>query len=141
MKYIKTGLITLCLSLLVIGQGCGGDDSPSPLQKQSKLLANTWSLGEVINDNVNVTAQFSGFTLTMDSDMKFTTTNGGNAWPSSGTLEFDNNDVDELLRNDGVNITIVSISKSSLQLRFIQSDLATTRTTGITGDFNFSLIN
>jgi len=141
-KYNSIPKIIALVFLLVLAiQGCKERNNPDPLTVQLNRLGQTWQLGEVVNDGINVTDKFTGFTLTITTNKSFTTLNGANAWPASGTFEFIGDNKNILLRSDGLEITILSINATNLQLTFTQTELPGGRTSGITGEFNFSLIN
>lgn len=130
------------LSAMIFLNGCGGNSptpEPDPLEEQMKLLAGAWKLGTVKNDGVDVTGKYNGFTLLIAPAKTFTTTNGYNAWPASGSFTFPNNDPEVLSRNDGIEITINSLSTSSVELAFTKNT-AGGRINGVTGQFIFSLV-
>lgn len=62
------------------------------------------------------------------------------AWASSGTWEFDGENLNSLLRDDGVVISLVK-SETSLTLRFTISTPAGGRVTSLTGEYTFYLKN
>ncbi len=131
--------VVCCLSLLNYLISCNDDDGPSAEQIRLQEHSATWALGSVTNDGNDVTSQFTGFSLSIDQ-FSFTTENGGNAWPTSGTYSFIENDLDRLQRSDGVEITIDAINNDDLSLSFQVSTLPGGRTAGITGNFIFSLV-
>ena len=113
--------------------------APEPDEKtiqQGKLSA-TWSVNEVENDGSDVTDQFTGFTLTINQ-LNYSTQNGGNPWPSSGTYDFKGTDLFTLLRSDGTEIKIEELTSTTLVLSFNYTSV-NGRTLGVTGDFTFSL--
>ena len=122
---------------------CGDDDSSGPtlLEERLEALAGNWVLGTVNNDGQDVTGQFSGFTLTLTSSESFTTTNGGNAWPASGTFQLSSTNLNELTRDDGVRVTITTINETNLSLTFQITEVGGTAagSNGITGTFIFNL--
>jgi hypothetical protein len=136
----KTRLFA-CLLLLFSFQlfftSCKKDD-PDPLAQRINDLTTTWKLKSVKNDNVDVTQQYNGFTLTINGQ-NYTTTNGGNPWPDAGTYEIVVEDLSTIRRSDGTNITIDSITGDELILSFKFNTLAGGRTKGVTGNFTFSL--
>ncbi len=135
----RTLLLFVLFSLLVKLQACGDDDHTNPLQVRLNELTGTWRLGTVFNDNNDITNQFQGFELTFEADKTFITQNGGNAWPASGRFDFLDDNANLIVRNDDVEVEIVEITNTSLQLSFTQSTL-NGRAAGITGSFSFSLI-
>ena len=118
--------------------GCKSDDGPNPEQVRLQELSQTWVLGTVTNDGNDVTSQFTGFSLTVDQ-FSFTTQNGGNAWPGSGTYSFVENDLDRILRSDGVEMSVTGISSDDLTLSFQISTVSGGRISGVNGSFVFSL--
>lgn len=134
-------LISLvCIVVALSLSGCSKDDGLSPDQQRIKDLTTTWTLGSVTNDNVDVTDQFTGFMLVIN-DTNYTTKNGGNAWSASGSYSFVENNIDHLMRDDNVQITIDSFSSSEITLSFTINQVNTGgRINGITGNFTFSLI-
>ena len=135
-------ILYLAMCCLCTALACGGgDDGPSLEELRIQELTASWAVNTVINDNQNVTDQFSGFTLTVTSELTFSTTNGGNAWPAQGTFEFPTDDLDFILRDDNINMSIGSISETTLSLIFQINDVRGTAsgTEGITGQFIFNL--
>ena len=114
------------------------DDGVDPRTQQINDLTATWQMSAVTNDNNDVTDQFTGFTLTVDG-LNYRTQNGGNPWPASGTYDFKGDDLNILIRNDGAEITIDELTATSLVLSFNFSSVTGGRTSGVTGDFTFSL--
>lgn len=137
---IRQGLTLFFIVALFGYSGCKNDDQGvNPLDTRLQQLKGTWTLGTVQNDGNDVTDEFSGFQLVLNSEKVFSTQNGGNAWPSSGTYDLVDGNIDRMLRNDGVEVTIDSISTDAMVLSFTQSSTGG-RTAGITGSFIFSLI-
>ncbi|MCB0490931.1 MAG: hypothetical protein KDC93_00805 [Cyclobacteriaceae bacterium] len=136
----KTRLFA-CLLLLFSFQlfftSCKKDD-PDPVDQRINELTATWKVNTVENDNVDVTQQYEGFTLTI-SGQNYTTTNGENPWPSAGTYEITAEDLSTIRRSDGTNITIDNITGDELILSFNFNTLASGRAKGVTGNFTFSL--
>lgn len=124
----------------LIFSGCKKGDDPDPAAEKFKQLSGVWRLGTVTNDGLDVTTQYNGFTLTINANKTFSTTNGNNPWPASGTLEFTNADLDQWLRSDGTEITIQNSTASVLVLSMTQSSITNGRISGVTGQFVFSLI-
>jgi hypothetical protein len=140
MKYSIVFSAALACFMLTVLTNCNKGSDPSPQEKKFKQLKGVWELGTVMNDNVDVTSQYSGFTLTISSDGSFTSTNGHNAWPASGTLEFTDNGLNAWLRSDDITITLEEATSTTLKLSFTQSGISGGRVSGVTGEFEFSLI-
>jgi hypothetical protein len=132
------------LALLLIGSlctSCGGDDGPTPLEERLRALTARWSVTSVSNDGTDVSSRFTGFTLTVSGDQRYTTTNGGNPWPAQGTFEVLTDNLDLFRRDDNVDISIVNITETNLTLSFNMSSVRGTASgvDGITGSFTFNL--
>lgn len=127
--------------VLFTASGCGGDDSLSPEELRLQELTATWSVSSVVNDGGDVTDQFTGFILVVSSNQTYSTTNGGNPWPAQGTFSLVTNNLDAFLRDDNVQVSIASISETTLSLTFQMSSVRGTANgvDGITGSFTFSL--
>ncbi|MEP2667939.1 MAG: hypothetical protein ABJH04_03030 [Cyclobacteriaceae bacterium] len=137
MSRINKIKLVACLLIFVFFTSCKKDD-PDPLAQRINELAAIWKLKSVENDNVDVTDQYIGFTLIINGQ-NYTTTNGGNPWPSAGTYEITAEDLSTIRRSDGTNITIDNITGDELVLSFNFNTLASGRAKGVTGNFTFSL--
>jgi len=114
MRAVK--IIILVFVLLKIS-GCGKEEIFTPNDKTEELLmAQAWELTEVRIDGV-VSDLYAGLTLSFGSKT-YTTTNGGKVWPASGQWEFIGEKGDKILRDDGLQITIISANASQLVLSF-----------------------
>lgn len=138
-------LISLCFfAALMFLLSCGGDDGPTPNETAGQqLTAGGWRIQNVTVDNTDRTALFTNFTLTFTAT-SYTTTNGGLVWPTSGTWTFTDETGQKVRRNDGVEITILEISATTLrlQLQWAKGALGSGRTSSVAGNhvFTFSKI-
>lgn len=126
----------LLLVSMVCVISCKGDDTDPEAEQIAKLSA-AWRLGTVMNDNVDVTNQFTGFTLSVDG-LTYRTQNGGSPWPASGTYEFLVDNLNVLRRDDNTLVTISELTEDTLVLAFNFSGTGGIRA-GINGSFIFSL--
>ncbi len=111
-----TKIITIVFVVLCIG-GCDKEEKFTPNEKTEELLsAQVWELTEVKIDGV-INDLYSGLTISFGSKT-YTTTKGGKVWPASGTWEFIGEQGNKILRNDGLQIDIISASASQLVLSF-----------------------
>lgn len=129
----------LCFLIIVaLAFSCGGDDGPTPLEERLRALTATWSVRSVSNDNTDVTQQYTGFSLTVSGNKTYTTVNGSNPWPATGTFDITSENLDLFRRDDNVEVRIVSITDTELVLSFNMSSVRGTAS-GITGSFTFNL--
>jgi hypothetical protein len=140
LRLVQSVITLLLVVTTLIFNGCKKGDDPDPADEKFNQLSGVWRLGTITNDGLDVTTQYDGFTLTINTDGTFSTTGGNNPWPASGTLEFINADLDQWLRSDGVEITIQNATASTLGLSMTQNSIANGRISGVTGQFGFSLI-
>lgn len=111
---------------------------PDARTVQLEKLTSTWKVKNVENDGTDVTSQYTGFTLIIDQ-LTYSTQQGGNPWPASGTYDFKGDDLTKLVRSDNVEVSIDEITDKTLVLTFNYSTVNGGRVNGITGDFTFSL--
>ncbi|MEM9326257.1 MAG: hypothetical protein AAGA85_11395 [Bacteroidota bacterium] len=146
MKYFINTISALSFMALLIFASCGGDgggDGPqSPGGAQADLLNGSWQIASVTFDNTprndtwgtDFTVSFSGASAGTDDIW------GGNfnatgyssdepdaqtVWPSNGTWDFagaGSSEVNTFTRNDGVTVSIVQVTESSLIVRFTIPD-------------------
>jgi len=128
-------LLILCVQFL----SCKKDTPVDPQTIRIADLSGSWVLGSVLNDNLDVTGQYDGFRLII-TGLSYTTENGGNPWPASGTYDFRGDDLDVIFRSDGTEVDIDQVTSTTLILSFNSPLVAGNRTSGVTGDFTFSLI-
>lgn len=131
------------LSILLLSQllfSCKKDD-PDPEEEKLKELSASWRVDSVINDGQDVTSVYTGFILSVEGTKTYSTVNGGNPWPAQGTFDFLNNNLDQIRRDDGVDITITRLTSTELGLTFNMSSVrgSANGTDGITGSFTFNL--
>lgn len=147
--------ILLMLSLIVFAS-CNNDDGPDPdpepeltpeQEQAARIVADgaTWSLtgtdpvtvdGTPSADWTNFTIQFSGD----ENGGNFTTSNSASpvVWPTSGTWAFAAGSVSQLVRNDGVTMT-VNVTETEITLSFEVEDPGSGRTLGFGGSWIFRL--
>jgi hypothetical protein len=132
-------IMAFCACIIIsLTLGCKKDD-PDPQEEQVKALAGTWTVSSVSNDGADVTQQYQQFTLTLNLDRTYSTTNGGNPWPANGTFDFPDEIItDRVIRDDNVAVNINEVNATSLILSFNISSVGG-GAAGITGSFTFSL--
>jgi hypothetical protein len=111
------------VTFLVLLSNCK-EDTPTAFGKTTfdLLKAKSWKIKSVTVDGVDKTGSYlPDMVLTFagdfdKNDLTYTTTNGGGAWPTSGTFKFIN-DV-TLLRDGEVEIDVTEYIVTSLKLEF-----------------------
>jgi hypothetical protein len=143
-KYIYIQYTFALISLISVAfsfSACDGDDGPSAVEKQMKLLAGTWTMSSVTVDGVDQSSIFDGFKLTFtDTPATYEPVNGGKVWATGGSFRFNNNDATDFIRsNDGVVVTITSITENSLvlQMEWNRTTLDLGRIKSIAGNHEF----
>ncbi len=111
--YIKIPILGFLLAALVAG--CHSKD-PSPDSVNSTFLTSgTWLINRVTFNDVDHGSDFIGFTLSFQKTA-FSSQNGDPVWPSSGTWKFSNRKATSLVRDDNLEIEILTISNTELKL-------------------------
>jgi hypothetical protein len=140
-KMIQYIFVFLMLSIVMMA--C--KDDPTPEEQFLKRISAQWdaSTTGVTLDDVAVNGAFSGFSLTLTDQSAFTTVNGNApVWPASGsfTLKRTSTTVGfNLVRNDGVEITIDQLTDTKMVLKFQYQGKAS-RTVSVSGNYVFDLI-
>lgn len=147
---MNKSIYTIALICLVLIIGCKKDDvepTPDPAQEQLINLMNggvSWVVsdqGAVYKDNYDVTNQFAGFKLTIGEFNYSTENSTSNAWPTSGSWQFVDNDLNRIERNDGVLIMVV-LSGNNLTLTFNVEEANTGgRYFDVPGEYSFHLVS
>ena len=128
MKQFRSILILL-FSILIIS--CGDDDDGGgpppidPLDEQGNKLSVTWKVKDAnsVTKDGAIVALFTNMTLTISGGSKnggnYSTTNSDSdeIWASSGSWEFQSGDLNKLLRNDGV-VMSISLTETTLRTSF-----------------------
>ncbi len=117
-------LVILIIAMIQLSScgGKGGDPTPTTPSAQDAakaLLVGTWKLQGVMVDGVDKTSVYAGFGISF-TNTAYSTTNGGAAWPATGTWSFANTDGTAIKRDDGLVIQIVP-TQTSLIMTFAWS--------------------
>lgn len=145
-------LIKYCFaSIILLGAfgltGCKNDPATlSETEQQLMALQNNgknWIIGSnvVLKDGVDVSDRFSGFKLSI-GNKTYTTENGINpVWPASGTWDFQDNNPQLLVRDDGV-VMNANLVSGNLTLTFVADAVPTGgRTTSVSGEYQFNFVS
>jgi hypothetical protein len=149
MKQLKSTLnrhlefIILLVVLVAILSSCGGKDGepdgPSDQDLAFEKLSGAWTLsnGESISlDGSNVSANYTGFTLSFTNG-SFTTTNAGDLFPASGTWEWVGETTNQIRTGRGKVVTISTLTTNSFQFSFAKN--ASNAAAGIGGSYVIAL--
>lgn len=143
MKHTAFFISILTLGTFIVSS-CGGDhNEPDEENIFMNKLAQTWTLtsGHVTVDGVDVTTDFAGLTITFDANKHYTTAHGvPPIWPAAGsfTLQKTTDNAYDLLRDDGLRISIQALTDRSITFTF-QYTYAGGRTTSVSGKYQFSM--
>ena len=100
--YLKYIYFLALIAAAITFSHCGGGDEPGPDQKaaaeeQLERISGSWDLVSVSQDGTDVSADYTGFTLTMSGNLTtnkenvngtYSSTNGGQVFPSAGSWAF-----------------------------------------------------
>ncbi|MCB0489847.1 MAG: hypothetical protein R2820_12230 [Cyclobacteriaceae bacterium] len=144
-------VVRYCLvSVIILGAfsliGCKKDSGLSETEQQLIALQNdgkNWILGSnrILKDGVDVTDRFLGFKLSI-GNKTYTTQNGIiPVWAPSGTWDFQDDNPQLLLRDDGVVIN-VSLVSGNLTLTFVADAVPFGgRKRSVSGEYQFQLVS
>jgi hypothetical protein len=138
---VKTALLLIIISVLLI-QACKKDDPQLATDRiKSLLIDGAWTLQTALVDEVDKTSLYEGLILNF-TKTSFTSVNGGVVWPSNGSWEFKDASGETIIRDDGLEIDIVTIDKSTLQITFtlVEGSLDEARQTSVAGNHVFTFI-
>ncbi len=133
-------LIFLIATLSI--QGCKEDVTPSIAEVTTKkITAGGWKIKSVAVDGIDETDFFKNFTLQY-TPTTYATTNGTEAWPSSGTWTFKDDTANIILRDDGIEITIESITDTEFvySLTWTKTTYGPGRVNGLGGEHRFEMV-
>ncbi|MDH5399568.1 MAG: hypothetical protein OEX02_15570 [Cyclobacteriaceae bacterium] len=145
-----SGLVVIgILAVLVATNGCKPKptDEPTPEEAQTTKLSRSWTANKVtFNGTEDRSADWSGFTLTVAADGKYSTSNAFSPgpWPASGTWAFAADgsavNINKVVRDDGLEISI-SVSDTDLTLTFIFNDAVNNggRVDAVNGEYVFEM--
>lgn len=122
--------------------GCKGDDPQPETQRIQKLLSSgTWQIDQVWVDETDQTSFFTGLTLSFTKDT-YETTNGKAVWPATGTWEFADESADKIIRDDGIEVTVLEVTKTSLRLSLTNPTIGigSAKANGLAGAHEFHFI-
>ena len=143
---IKSILGVMVLSGVLLLSDCGSKSDPTPAaatepQRVTGLMkTGTWKVQSVMVDGTDQSALFKNFTLSF-TDAGFASVNGSAVWPSSGTWKFVNDQATSFTRDDGLVVTIQTVSSTQLIISLVwtKTTLGPGRVTSVKGTTVFIL--
>ena len=146
MKKYTFFLSLFALVGLLTFSNCGGgsENEKTEAEKQLDLLAGTWNISTATLDGTDVLTDYAGMTLTLTTSKGYSTSGGSfePVWPSSGTFDFKSSggteDLNTLVRDDDVEMSISNLSTSNLSLSFNYGVSPPCRTKAVCGDYVFT---
>lgn len=102
-----------------------------------RLVGSVWQVKSVAVDGVDVTNNFAGMTIQF-TETQFTSVNGGQLWPSSGSWQFRSLDGKVISRNDNLELNL-NVTDASLEIRlyWAVTTFGSGRPEGIKGNYTF----
>lgn len=150
MKNLKTSnMKTIVYILIIIATGlvsCNDDDEATPVDSAqlkaevtAQLSESTWNVQTVTVDRLDQNDLFEGFSLSF-GDGTFTSQNGGEVWPASGTWQFANEEATAIVRDDDTVINILTLNDFALviSLSWSENTIGLGRTNSISGEHVFT---
>ena len=132
------------MAILLMLTGCRKEDPKPSLTESEKATAlltsgSGWVIQTVLVDGVDNTALFAGLKLSYTAT-DYSTVNGGVIWPASGTWKFTDDTGKNILRSDGMPITLneITSTKLVLGLTWSKTTLAGGRENSVAGNHVFT---
>ena len=145
-KFVFRLVLAIAASAFILqASSCKDDDPQNPedpektaQEKAAEILTTgSWEPQAITREGVDVSAEYAGFSVTFTGS-NYTTTNGGSAWPASGTWAFDGTSATRIIR-DGSVIIETSISEGSLVMAFTLDEEVFARTKTVSSNYQFSM--
>jgi len=115
-----------------------------PIEEPSKrdvtkamLMSGTWKIQSVTVDGVDKTSVYHDLTLSFTAS-GFTSTHGGPVWPATGTWTFTSDEATAIKRGDNVEVQILDITASALQLGLAWNKTTFGRVSSVSGQHVFT---
>jgi hypothetical protein len=138
--FVYRKAVTTLLLFLLLLSGCKKEEAPTKAQINKNLLTSgLWKVTSVTVDDIDQTDLFMGMTLFF-GDNSFTSAGAVPVWSLTGTWQFTDETGSIFRRNDGIDVTIVELDKSKLQLRldWTKTTLGSGRVSSIAGSHVFT---
>lgn len=115
-------LIGILLTLVSCEEEVTSPEQTPKEQRIKELTSKPWKLLSATVDGKDITNFYNGFTISF-TDKSFKTTNGKGTWPSIGTWEFKDGNINKLIRDDGLIFTISNLSDDQLRITFTWTEI------------------
>ena len=139
---MKSIINFLLIGIVAIQFSCGSDD-PAVVESEEQVFLNqlskTWQTSSVDLDGENVTGAFEGLQLTFTKEKTIGVINPVSPiWPSAGSFELiKSGDTFSIDRSDGVMITVLELTETSLIMNFNYT--AGARVSSVSGGYTFEM--
>ena len=136
--YKSIGALLIIILLTTISCDMSVTPEDPKIASSSVLSESTWNVGEVNQSGTDISAAFSGATITFTSNGEYSTTIDplfDHIWPASGTWSLLSI---ELIRVNEIDMTISFFSASSVTLKFTAQEPGG-RISGLGGDYIMTL--
>ena len=141
LKLIFSVMIIVYLGMLL---SCGGGEPGQSAQDKTTnlLIAHAWKIKTVTINDTDQSSVFANLSITF-TKTAYSSVNGKAEWPASGTWSFDGSSATDIVRNDGLTMTIESLSDTSLVISFLwdTTTFGGGRVQGVSGQTVFTFGN
>jgi hypothetical protein len=140
MKHILKGIFsTMAIVAILSITACSKKDDPTVQdQIRAMLTAGTWKIQTATVGEEDAMDFFDNLHVTFTAE-GFSSVNGGPVWPASGSWNFTNDEATHIVRNDGVDITLISVTDNRLECSLYWDELVVGpgRTSAVEGTHTF----
>ena len=148
MKKLSYLLSTIVLFSVLLTVGCKKKSDPGPSDEQLQLdrIAKAWTVTAAQLGSEDVTDGFTNFSITINDNLGYNasgSTRDPQPWPSSGSFSFNDGDLNTLVRNDGLEMTLNVNDEGTtmtLSFTFVEATHQSGRVEAIDGAWSFNLV-
>lgn len=141
MKNYLIAFLSIALAIFTVQlSGCDSAEPQSEVQKATEFLTSgSWLVETVTVGGVPATNTYKDLSITF-SGASFQSVNGDPIWPATGTWSFSDDTAKKIVRNDGIELTVVELTSSvfSFEMVWSKTTLGTGRTNSLTGRHVFT---
>lgn len=137
---LRTSLSVVIIASILFMMACGSTPGPTAKEEATTLLTSgAWKMQSVSVDGTDQSAVYAGLVLTFTAT-GFSSAKGGLVWPATGSWNFKDETAKSIVRNDGLEVTLVeaTTSKLALKLAWAKTTIGPGRVASVGGQNTFT---
>ena len=114
---LRTSLSAMILASILFIVACDSSTGPTAKEEATTLLTSSaWKMQSVSVDGTDQSTVYAGLAITFTAT-GFSTTKGGPVWPATGSWTFKDDTAKSIVRNDGIEVSLIEVTTSKLVLK------------------------